>query len=220
MEWSETIFSAVVLASVVMYLFVQAFKIPSGSMKMTFLEGDHLFVNKFIYGFRIPYTKKKLLSFGKIHRGDIVVFQFPSSDPDDIQCGGRQYGKDFIKRVIGLPGEQVALKDGVVFIDGKKSPDEPYTQYLDAMRYPGPNNKISPEDYQRFWENRTLPRFVSELVRDNFGPVTVPKGNYLVMGDNRDRSCDSRYWGPVPESLIKGRAWFTYWPPGRIGFPE
>ena len=221
MEWSETIFSAVVLASVVMYLFVQAFKIPSGSMRITFLEGDHLFVNKFIYGFRIPYTNKKILNFKKINRGDIVVFQFPSLDPAEEQCGGHQYGKDFIKRVIGLPGEKVELRNGVVLVNDAKLPDEPYAQYLDSMRYPAPHSsKVPPADYQVFWENRTLAKRVSELVRDNFGPVTVPPGHYMVMGDNRDRSCDSRYWGPVPAYLIKGKAWFIYWPPSRIGLPE
>lgn len=221
MEWSETIVSAVLLASVVMYLFVQAFKIPSGSMRVTFLEGDHLFVNKFIYGFRIPFTHKKILDFRKIKRGDIVVFQFPSFDPAEEQCGGRQYGKDFIKRVIGLPGETVELRNGAVFINGVKLPDEPYTQFLDSMRYPAPRSgRITPDDYQFSWENRTLARKVSELVRDNFGPVTVPAGQYMVMGDNRDRSCDSRYWGPVPSYMIKGKAWFTYWPPSRIGTPE
>lgn len=220
MEWSETVFSAVVLASVVMYLFIQAFKIPSGSMRMTFLEGDHLFVNKFVYGFRVPYTKKKLLSFGEVRRGDIVVFQFPSSDPGELQCGGKQYGKDFIKRVIGLPGDKVELKNGAVHINDKLIGDEPYAQFLDPRRYPGSADKMALPEYQQFWETRGLAKMVSELVRDNFGPVTVPQGSYLVMGDNRDRSCDSRYWGPVPAHLIKGRAWFIYWPPSRMGSPQ
>lgn len=220
MEWSETVFSAVLLASAVMYLFIQAFKIPSGSMEKTFLVGDHLFVNKFIYGFRVPYTKTKFLKFRKVERGDIIVFQFPSSDPREFQCGGSQYGKDFIKRVVGMPGDTVEVRRGQLLINGANVGEEPYAQYLDKFRYPAASEKLAPGDYQSFWENRMLGKMFSEYVRDNFGPVTVPPGNYLVMGDNRDRSCDSRYWGPVPENLIKGKAWFTYWPPSRIGFPE
>jgi signal peptidase I len=215
LDWSETVFSAVLLASVVMYLFVQAFKIPSGSMRTTFIEGDHLFVNKFVYGFRIPYTGKKLLALRKPGRMDIVVFQFPSSDPSETQCGGPQYGKDFIKRVIGLPGETVELRDGEVLINGEPLGEEPYAQYVDGFRYP-PAPGVQRAAYQTYWETRMLGKMYSEHVRDNFGPVTVPEGNYLVMGDNRDRSCDSRYWGPVPERLVKGRAWFTYWPPSRM----
>jgi len=220
MEWSETVFSAVLLASVVMYLFIQAFKIPSGSMEKTFLIGDHLFVNKFIYGFRIPYTKTKLLKFSKVKRGDIVVFQFPSADPAEFQCGGSQYGKDFIKRVVGMPGDVVQLMEGRLFVNGTQVANEPYTQYLDSIRYPRAAGKITASDYQTYWENRVLGKMFSEYIRDNFGPVKVPQGQYLVMGDNRDRSCDSRYWGAVPEGNIKGKAWFTYWPPSRMGFPR
>lgn len=221
MEWSETIFSAVILASVVMYLFVQAFKIPSGSMKRTFLVGDHLFVNKIIYGIRIPFTKKRILNFREIHRGDIVVFQFPSSDPNEMQCGGSQYGKDFIKRVIGLPGDKIQIKKGIVHVNDKRLEDEDYAQYLDGFRrYPASPDKVDEKDYQEYWEKRELGKMFAEYVRDNFGPVTVPKGHYLVLGDNRDRSCDSRYWGPVPEYLIKGRALVTYWPFSRAGFPK
>ncbi|OGS13823.1 MAG: signal peptidase I [Elusimicrobia bacterium RIFOXYA2_FULL_58_8] len=219
LEWSETVFSAVLLASVVMYLFVQAFKIPSGSMEKTFLVGDHLFVNKMIYGVRIPYTAKKIVKLFKVERGDIVVFQFPSSDPGEFQCGGSQYGKDFIKRVVGMPGDKVELKDGNLYVNGAR-PEEPYTQHVDQLRYPRASNKPVAAEYQKYWETRMLGKMYSDYIRDNFGPVQVPPGSYMVMGDNRDRSCDSRYWGPVPENLIKGRAWFTYWPPGRIGFPE
>jgi len=219
LEWSETVFSAVLLASVVMYLFVQAFKIPSGSMEKTFLVGDHLFVNKIVYGVRIPYTNKKIIKFFKVKRGDIVVFQFPSTDPQEFQCGGSQYGKDFIKRVIGMPGDSVELKDGKLYVNGAKQ-EELYMQNLDQYRYPRGATQSHPADYQKNWETRMLGKMYSDYIRDNFGPITVPAGSYMVMGDNRDRSCDSRYWGPVPESLIKGKAWFTYWPPGRIGFPE
>ncbi|MDD2806543.1 MAG: signal peptidase I [Elusimicrobiales bacterium] len=220
MEWSETVFSAVLLASVVMYLFIQAFKIPSGSMEKTFLIGDHLFVNKFIYGFRIPYTRTKLLKFRKVKKGDIVVFQFPSTDPREFQCGGSQYGKDFIKRVVGMPGDKVEVRDGQLYVNAVAVENEPYTQFADRFRYPKAAEKVAPGDYQVFWENRMLGKMFSEYIRDNFGPVVVPQGQYLVMGDNRDRSCDSRYWGAVPEGLIKGKAWFTYWPPSRMGFPD
>lgn len=220
MEWSETVFSAVLLASVVMYLFIQAFKIPSGSMERTFLIGDHLFVNKFIYGFRVPYTQKKFLGLRKVKRGDIVVFKFPSEDPKEFQCGGSQYGKDFIKRVVGMPGDKFEVREGRVFLDGKPVQDEPYAQYLDQNRYKAAAGRLEPATYQDLWEKRMLGKMFSDYVRDNFGPVTVPAGSYLVMGDNRDRSCDSRYWGPVPEANIKGTALVTYWPPSRVGFPE
>jgi signal peptidase I len=220
MEWSETIFSAVLLASVVMYLFIQAFKIPSGSMEKTFLIGDHLFVNKFIYGFRVPYTQKKILKFRKVKKGDIVVFQFPSSDPREFQCGGSQFGKDFIKRVVGMPGDKVEVKEGQLYVNGASVKDEPYAQYSEEFRYPKAIEKTAPGDYQVYWQNRLLGKMFSEYIRDNFGPVVVPEGQYMVMGDNRDRSCDSRYWGAVPETLIKGKAWFTYWPPSRMGFPH
>jgi len=220
MEWSETVFSAVLLASVVMYLFIQAFKIPSGSMERTFLIGDHLFVNKFIYGFRVPYTSKKFLRFRKVQRGDIIVFQFPSTDPREFQCGGSQYGKDFIKRVVGMPGDTVEVRNGDLLVNGRRPENEAYAQHLDPSRYPPAAEKVAPADYQIFWENRLLAKMFSEYIRDNFGPVVVPPGQYLVMGDNRDRSCDSRYWGAVPESNIKGKAWFTYWPVSRAGFPR
>lgn len=219
MEYSETLFSAVIMASIVMYLFIQAFKIPSGSMRTTLIEGDHLFVNKMVYGIRIPYTQKKILQFKKIQRGDIVVFRFPSEDPNDFQCGGSQYGKDFVKRVIGLPGETLEIKDSVVYIDGKKL-DETYTQYLDSTRYPPLEQKISPKLFQNFWETRQTGKLFSEYIRDNFGPIKIPKDTYFVMGDNRDRSCDSRYWGGVPESYIKGSPLIIYWPPNRIRIPK
>jgi len=219
MEWSETVFSAVILASFVMYFFVQAFKIPSGSMENTFLIGDHLFVNKIVYGLRIPYTDFKPVKLFKVKRGDIVIFRFPTDDPNEFQCGGQQYGRDFIKRVVGLPGETIQIKDGLVYINGQLQEPGGYEIYSDQQRYPSGTSQLKQEELQKLWVERKLGRMYSDFVRDNFGPVTVPKGYYFVMGDNRDRSCDSRYWGPVPESRIKGKAWFTYWPPTRIGFP-
>ena len=219
-EWSETVFSAVILASVVMYLFVQAFKIPSQSMEKTFLVGDHLFVNKIVYGIRIPYTDVKLLRFFKIKRGDIIVFRFPSDDPKEFQCGGFQYGRDYIKRVIALPGEKIEIKDGKVLVNDKEL-TEKYTQYVDSRgRVRREETRLTQEEIQQYWEKRKAGQMFAEGVRDNFGPLTVPEKTYFVMGDNRDNSCDSRYWGPVPESKIKGKAWVTYWPPSRIAFPD
>ncbi|NLI10389.1 MAG: signal peptidase I, partial [Elusimicrobia bacterium] len=136
------------------------------------------------------------------------------------QCGGSQYGKDFIKRVIGLPGDTVEIRDGIVFINGQKQDDEDYARFVDSARYPRTSARIAKDAFQKYWENRETGKLFSDFVRDNFGPITVPQGYYFVMGDNRDRSCDSRYWGPVPELYIKGKPLIIYWPPSRIGLPK
>ena len=217
-EWSETVFSAVLLAAFLMYFVVQAFKIPSGSMERTFLVGDHLFVNKFIYGLRIPLSGKRALALRQPQRGDIVVFRFPADDPRELHCGSVQYGKDFIKRVIGLPGDRIQVNAGRVFLNGAELVNEPYAQYLDGPnRQPESVQRLAPERYQELWAGHELDRELQDIERDYFGPVTVPPASYFVMGDNRDRSCDSRYWGPVEQKYLKGRAWFVYWPPSRMG---
>jgi len=217
-EWGDTFFSAFLIASIVMYSLLQAFKIPSGSMRNTLLEGDHLFVNKLVYGIKIPFTDKKILKLKEIKRGDIIVFRFPSEDPDEYQCGGKQYGKDFVKRVIGLPGEKIEIKNGIPFINGVAIGIEKYANYTDPKRIPYDNSSIDPKVFQELWEKRQTGKSFSDLIRDNFGPVIVPPNSYFVLGDNRDRSCDSRYWGPVPEKYIKGSPLFIYWPPSRMGF--
>lgn len=221
-EWSETVFSAVILASVLMYFVVQAFKIPSGSMRKTFLEGDHLFVNKFVYGLRVPFTGKRVLSPRKVQRGDVVVFRFPSEDPRKAHCNAVQYGKDFIKRVVGVPGDTIEVINGVVKINGQ-FPVEPFVNMDPVERDPYRQPKamgadaLGRERYQELWQNHDLDRALEGVVKDQFGPVTVPEGSYMMMGDNRDHSCDSRYWGPVPTRNLKGKAWFIYWPPARMG---
>ncbi len=217
MEWAETVFSAVLLAAFLMYFVIQAFKIPSGSMRSTLLEGDHLFVNKFIYGVRIPLAGKRVMRLKPIERGDVVVFEFPALNKEEIHCGAKQAGKDFIKRVIGLPGDSIEVKGGVVLVNGKRMNDEQFAQYVDTARLPAPQVKLGAAEYQALWESRRLDQALGDAMRDYFGPVTVPPGSYLVMGDNRDRSCDSRFWGPVPESFMKGKAWFIYWPISRGG---
>lgn len=217
MEWAETVYFAAFFASVVMFLFVQAFKIPSASMRNTLLEGDNLFVNKIVYGVRLPFMKHKLVKFKDIQRGDIIVFSFPADSPEQINCGESQYGRDFVKRVIALPGETVEIKNKQVFINGELMPQQDYEVYGDFIR-PQLNITISQEEYQALWEGRELEDYLGIYLRDSFGPVTVPQGMYLGIGDNRDFSCDSRFWGPVPEENIKGKAWFIHWPFSRVGF--
>ena len=216
-EWAETVFSAVILAAVLMYFVLQAFKIPSGSMESTLRIGDHLFVNKFIYGVRIPFTAKRLLRIKPIARGDIIVFRFPTDDDEVVHCGTPQYGKDFIKRVIGLPGEKVEVRGGFVRVNGEPLGRESYAEYRDPFRREAPTARLSSEEYQSLWASGQLDATLGDTMKDEFGPVTVPEGSFFVMGDNRDRSCDGRFWGPVAERYLKGKAWIIYWPPSRMG---
>lgn len=209
-EWIDTGFSAIFMASFIMFFIVQAFKIPSGSMRTTLVEGDHLFVNKFIYGIRIPFTYKKVFRFKDIKHKDIIIFRFPSEDKRN-----RHYGKDFIKRAIGLPGDTIEIKDKVVYRNGRAL-DEPYTQHVDKRIFRRRPIVVSQEEYRESWENGEFAGIAGDRIRDNFGPVVVPEGHYFAMGDNRDASFDSRFWGPLPFDYLKGEAWVLYWPPKRI----
>ncbi|MDE2491874.1 MAG: signal peptidase I [Elusimicrobia bacterium] len=219
LEWADTVFSAALMASLLMMFVLQAFKIPSASMENTLLIGDHLFVNKFLYGLRVPFSGRRILAVRNPKRGDVMVFEFPDHDPTQLHCGSVQYGKDFIKRVIGLPGETVAVRAGRVYIDGKLLEPEPYAVHDDPYRETESQHakEISPQRYQELWQDHRLDMELNNHQRDFFGPVKVPPREYFMMGDNRDHSCDSRYWGPVPEKDVKGMAWFIYWPPSRMG---
>jgi signal peptidase I len=177
-EYGEALVVAILLAVLIRGAVVQAFKIPSGSMLPTLQIGDHLLVSKFLYGVRIPYTAARLAAIRPPRRGDIVVFAYPVDD-----------SKDFIKRIIGVPGDRVEIRDKKIFVNGQAI-DDPWGVYVDAAVYP--------EGY----ENGK---------RDNFGPVVVPPGHYFTMGDNRDRSYDSRFWGFVEDARIKGKAFILYW---------
>jgi signal peptidase I len=172
-EYAEALIIALVLALFIRTFVVQAFKIPSESMLQTLQVGDHLLVNKFIYGIKIPFTGRTLIPVSSPHFQDIIVFEYPE-DPS----------KDFIKRVIGVPGDTVELRGGVLFRNGEEV-KEPYLARLPPKA------------------------FTMHLAE--YGPVAVPEGKYFVMGDNRNNSHDSRYWGFVDQSAILGKAWMIYW---------
>ncbi len=175
-EYAEAIGIALLLALFIRTFIVQAFKIPSGSMIPTLLIGDHILVNKFIYGIKNPLTGKVLIPIKEPQPGDIVVFRYPLNP-----------SQDYIKRVIGIEGDTIEVVDKTVFVNGKPF-DDTYGVHLD---------------------DTILPRGLQP--RDNFGPVTVPADSLFVMGDNRDNSADSRFWGFVPLKELRGKAFILYW---------
>jgi signal peptidase I len=187
-EYGEAFAVALALAIVLRTFLIQAYKIPSGSMERTLLIGDHIIVNKLIFGLRVPDSifgltplsgeipyGKYLFQFEPVHRGDVVVFVYPE-DPT----------KDFIKRVVAIPGDVVEIKDGMLILNGTRV-DAAYTRF-----------EVAPN------ERSTSPR-------DTLDAERIPPGQYFMMGDNRDRSYDSRFWGPVSRDAIEGRAMFIYW---------
>ena len=176
-EYAESIAIAILLALLIRTFVVQAFKIPSGSMEDTLAIGDHILVNKFIFGSKIPFTGgSRVLKIRDPRQGDVIVFEYPE-DPS----------KDFIKRVVGTPGDTVEVKDKRVYVNGKL--------------YANPHEVHKEPD--------TIPKELQP--RDFKDPVKVPAGSYFVMGDNRDRSYDSRFWGFVSLDKIKGLAFIKYW---------
>jgi signal peptidase I len=178
-EYFESIVIAVILALFVRTWAVQAFKIPTGSMENNLLIGDHLLVNKFVFGPSATGLERSLLPMRDVRRGDIVVFKYPD-EPE----------RDFIKRVIGLPGDTVELRNKKVYVNGKPL-NEPYVHFLEPAHE---GQEVTSID-----------------LRERYGPHRVPERHYFVMGDNRDNSQDSRYWGFLPRDYIKGRALMIYW---------
>ena len=172
LEYLEVLLVALLLALVIRTFAVQAYRIPSGSMLETLQIGDQLLVNRLAYGFFVPFKDEPLITWSTPQRGDVIVFEYPL-DPET----------DFIKRVIGVPGDKIAMENKVLYVNGVKM-DEPYVQHIDPA--------IKPQ-------------------RDNFGPIEVPPGKYFVMGDNRDDSKDSRFWGFVGFNAIQGKAMIIYW---------
>ncbi len=172
-EYTEAIITALILALIIRAYVVQAFKIPSGSMIPTLLVGDHILVNKFLYGTKIPFSDKRILIFKKPEKGDIIVFKYPENPK-----------RDFIKRVIASEGDIIEGKNKIVYVNGLPL-DETYIQHVDK-------------------------RILFEK-RDQFGPEKVPEGKLFMMGDNRDQSYDSRYWGFVDTNDVLGKAFILYW---------
>lgn len=174
-EYAEAIVIAILIAAFIRTFVVQAFKIPSGSMKPTLEIGDHILVNKFSYGVKIPYLRTTIIPIGQPQRGDIAVFIYPEDKT-----------KDFIKRVIAVGGDTVEIRSKKVFINGAPMEDH-HGVHVEDIIYP-----------------KALQR------RDNLGPIKVPEGTLFVMGDNRDQSYDSRFWGFVKLEDVIGKAFIIY----------
>jgi signal peptidase I len=200
-EWIEPFLIAAVVALFIRQFVVEAFKIPSGSMIPTLLIGDHLLVNKFIYGPRIPFTDERIFTWEEPKRGDIIVFKYPENE-----------AKDFIKRVVGLPGDKIEIKKGVLFIN-----DQPIRTTDLGVFNSNDQGTASPYHQKPKLLQEQLGTINHEILylhdqsSYNFGPILVPKSAVFVMGDNRDNSQDSRVWGFVQENKILGKALIIYW---------
>ena len=181
-EYFQAILVAVIFALFARTFLFQAFQVPSSSMERNILVGDHLIVNKFLFAPSRGGFLSRLLPHRAVRRGDVIVFKFPE-DPR----------RDFIKRVVALPGETVEIRDKVVYVEGLRLPG-PHVTFSDDRVWP--DDPELPESYRR---------------RDQSRPFTVPPGSYFALGDNRDNSYDSRFWGPVPAANLKGRAMLVYW---------
>jgi len=182
----EVFIVAALLALFIRTFIVQAFKIPSGSMKETLQIGDHILVNKFIYGVKLPFVMTTIMPIKDPQKGDIVVFKFPE-DPK----------KDFIKRAVAVAGDTIQITDKQVYVNGERQ-NHPYAEFKEKAIIP-PCTDIQ--------KSMGLDR----CNKDNYGPVTVPEGKLFVMGDNRDHSYDSRFWGFVDLKVVKGKAFMIYW---------
>jgi len=211
LEYSASFFPVILVVFVVRSFVVEPFKIPSGSMVPTLLVGDFILVNKFDYGIRLPITNTKITEGRPLQRGDVVVFRYPKDE-----------SVDYIKRVIGLPGDTVAYQDKQLTINGKPVPETPLPDYLDDERMGYAKQFEEDLDGRKnaILNNPAVPPFIVGAedypYRDNCtynarGVICkVPPGNYFMMGDNRDNSADSRYWGFAPDKNVVGRAFFIW----------
>jgi signal peptidase I len=211
LEYTASFFPVILAVFVVRSFVVEPFKIPSGSMVPTLLVGDFILVNKFEYGLRLPVTNTKITQGSPLSRGDVVVFRYPKDE-----------SVDYIKRVIGLPGDTVAYQDKQLTINGQPVPETPLPDFFDDERqnYAKQFEETIGNKKNAILNNPAVPPFVMGAYdypyRDNCtynsrGVICkVPPGHYFMMGDNRDNSADSRYWGFVPDKNIVGRAFFIW----------
>lgn len=222
LEYVQALFGAIVLAVLIRGFVFEPFKIPSESMMPTLLVGDHIFVKRFAYGLRVPFTKKWITEFGDPERGDVVVFSFPQDE-----------SVDFIKRVVGVPGDKIVMKSGVLFVNGKEVENHDVT--LDStnpenrcwMQLDEASAQILPKGFEPYPYYRMIQSFQPKVEkfengqthytqrskvapRDTDGEWVVGPREFFVMGDNRDHSEDSRFWGFVPRANLKGKAEFIW----------
>lgn len=195
-EWTKIFWVSVALFLVIRTFFVEAFKIPTGSMENTLQVGDFLLVNKLAYGAEVPFTHERLPALEHPKFGDVIVFDWPV-DPT----------KNFVKRLVGLPGDTLSMHDGILVRNGRTM-RERYVRREDLDQDQGG------EEFD--WQRDYLVRSAHAAVRynpsrNNWGPIVVPPKHYFVLGDNRDNSLDSRYWGFVPDSLVTGRPILIYY---------
>jgi signal peptidase I len=194
-HWARIGVLSLALFVVIRAFGVEAFKIASGSMEHTLFEGDFLLVNKLVYGAGIPGVGRKLPALHDPRDGDVIVFVFPL----DLT-------RNYVKRIIGVPGDTVEMRDGAVYRDSKRI-REPY-----VVRIPGETDQADGDfRWQTLYLVGRSPLADYHPSRNNWGPLVVPAGNYFVLGDNRDNSSDSRYWGFVPDSLVRGQPLMVYY---------
>ena len=195
-EWTKAICTAIVLFLGIRTFLVEAYKIPTGSMEGTLLIGDFLLVNKAVYGAEIPITHTRLPAFSHPRRGDVLVF-LPPHDPE----------RNYVKRLVGVGGDTIEMRDKVLYLNGRPL-DEPYARHVDPLS--------DPHEPRMSWQKDFLLGTLRERrryrpSRDNWGPLVVPPGKLFALGDNRDNSEDSRYWGFFDERAVKGRPMFVYY---------
>jgi len=205
-DWVEPAYEAIIIATILRIFVIQSFAIPTGSMEDSLMIGDHPMAFKFVYGLYNPLQDRLIFDFVKPQRGDVIIFRDPTGKTNEM----------WIKRCMAVPGDTIEMKDKVFYLNGKKL-DEPYVVHKDPNLYPFPDQimknipaSITPQMmFQFFYANRII-------ARDNFPKMTVPPGYIFAMGDNRDNSYDSRFWGFLPYKKLRGKAFCVYWPFNRI----